>query len=101
MLMKTVRLETSFHQRILTLLITSHISSSQLSVSGGHSGMKTKSAPPLVERSAMSQVTVSSTYQTPAMRANQPQWRPMTSITNALECELAVVLMLSIDSQIR
>lgn len=37
----------------------------------------------------------------PAMSASHPQWRPMTSTTNARECDTAVELMLSIDSQMR
>jgi hypothetical protein len=36
----------------------------------------------------------------PAKRASQPQCRPMTSMTNALEWEEAVDEMESIDSQI-
>lgn len=38
---------------------------------------------------------------TPAIKASQPQWRPMTSTTKAREWENAVELMLSMASQIR
>ena len=37
----------------------------------------------------------------PASRASQPQWRPITSTTKARECENAVELILSMASQIR
>ena len=53
--------------------MTEVISSLQLS-SLGFSGMKMKSAP----------------VATPAISASHPQCLPMTSMTNALECELAV-----------
>jgi hypothetical protein len=37
----------------------------------------------------------------PACKASQPQLCPMTSTTNARECESAVVVILSTTSQIR
>ena len=63
--------------------------------------MKMKSAPALsLQINPSSSFYSVGTDLTPAIKASQPQCLPITSSTNALECDAAVELILSIASQI-
>jgi hypothetical protein len=90
-----------YQWKIVTRCIAWHISSSHGSPSGGRSGMKMKSAPPL---SKLRETCVCHNgiriYLTPARRASHPQCLPITSRTKAREWDAAVELILSIASHI-